>query len=94
VRGFFMNVLNPKVSLFFIAFLPQFVSTEGMNITLQMVLLGFIFMIQALIIFSLVAVLAGRLNNLMDRQNFWKVTSYVKAGVLAVLGLTLGLSSR
>jgi len=88
-RGFIMNVLNPKVSLFFIAFLPQFVGPSGMNITLQMVILGFIFMIQALLIFSVVSILAGRLSSYLNNDRFWKGTSYAKAAVLFVLGLSL-----
>ena len=39
-KGFLMNVLNPKVSLFFIAFLPQFISNDGYNITIQMIILS------------------------------------------------------
>lgn len=91
-RGFIMNVLNPKVSLFFIAFLPQFVSPTGMNITLQMVLLGFIFMIQALLIFSMVSFLAGRLSTYLNNDRFWKGSSYAKAAVLFVLGLSMVFS--
>jgi threonine/homoserine/homoserine lactone efflux protein len=50
-RGFVMNVLNPKVAMFFLAFLPQFVTPSAGRIPLQMLLLGIIFMVQAVVIF-------------------------------------------
>lgn len=93
-KGFLMNVLNPKVSLFFIAFLPQFISKDGINITVQMIILGLIFMVQALVIFSLISVLASRLTGYVNSPKFWKITKWSKVGVLSILGLTLALSEK
>lgn len=93
-KGFLMNVLNPKVSLFFIAFLPQFISANGFNITLQMIILGLIFMLQALLIFSLIAALAGKLAKYLNSPKFWKITKWSKVSVLSILGLALALSQK
>lgn len=60
-KGILMNVLNPKVVLFFLAFFPQFVSGEAGNPVPRMLLLGVIFMAQAFLIFTCVAILADRL---------------------------------
>ncbi len=93
-KGFLMNVLNPKVSLFFIAFLPQFISKNGYNITVQMIILGVIFMVQALIVFGLIAILSGKLTKYVNNPRFWKITKWSKISVLSILGATLALSKR
>ncbi|MEM0940921.1 MAG: LysE family translocator [Bacteroidota bacterium] len=93
-KGFLMNVLNPKVSLFFIAFLPQFTTRDGYNITIQMILLGLIFMVQAIVIFSLVAILSGRLTIYVNNPKFWKITKWSKISILSLLGITLALSKK
>ncbi|MFK7773252.1 MAG: LysE family translocator [Saprospiraceae bacterium] len=93
-KGFLMNVLNPKVSLFFIAFLPQFISPNGINITVQMIILGLIFMVQALVIFSMISILASQLTGYVNSSKFWKITKWSKVVVLSILGLTLALSGK
>lgn len=93
-RGFLMNVTNPKVALFFIALLPQFVTTDGFNISLQMIILGFIFAVQALVIFVLIAMLSGRLSKYLINSKFWNITKWTKVVVLATLGLALLFSRK
>ncbi|MGB7842799.1 MAG: LysE family translocator [Salinimicrobium sp.] len=61
-RGFLMNVLNPKVAIFFLAFFPGFLWDPAGNTILQFYLLGFIFMLQAFLIFSFVSILAGKIS--------------------------------
>ncbi len=58
-QGFIMNVLNPKVSIFFLAFFPGFLFSTSQNIMTQFYILGALFMLQALLIFTLVSVLSG-----------------------------------
>lgn len=59
-RGIIMNITNPKVSIFFLAFLPQFCDPARGSVAAQCVLLGLLFMLAALIAFTSVSLLAGR----------------------------------
>ena len=59
LRGVIMNLTNPKVGLFFIAFLPQFVNEAYGSVTHQIILLGFLFMVSTLLVFGGIALLAG-----------------------------------
>lgn len=93
-KGFLMNVLNPKVSIFFIAFLPQFVSTEGWAPMYQMIVLGLIFMLQAWIIFSLVASTGGLFASWLNQPRFWSIAKWSKIVVLLILGITLLFSAN
>lgn len=61
-QGFIMNVLNPKVTLFFLAFFPGFIDESLGNVTQQIYLLGFLFMLQALLIFTFVSIVAAKLT--------------------------------
>lgn len=81
-RGFLMNVMNPKVTLFFIAFLPQFISVNGFNVSVQMIIMGLMFMIQAIIIFIGISVLSGKLSAKIKNKSFWVLTKWIKVGIL------------
>jgi threonine/homoserine/homoserine lactone efflux protein len=94
-RGFIMNVLNPKVAMFFLAFLPQFVSPKADYFALQMLLLGFIFMAQAVIIFTLIGFFSGSIGNfLLARPGIARRFDWLTAGIFASLGIRLALSER
>ncbi|WP_297815431.1 LysE family translocator [uncultured Polaribacter sp.] len=58
-QGFIMNVLNPKVSIFFLAFFPGFLFSDSISTVIQFYILGIIFMLVSLIIFSTIAILAS-----------------------------------
>ncbi|CAN0623552.1 homoserine/homoserine lactone efflux protein [Burkholderia multivorans] len=63
------NMLNPKVTLFFVVFLPQFVDPHGVQrVTLQMFELGALFMLQTAVIFSLFGMCAGTIGTWLKRR--------------------------
>jgi threonine/homoserine/homoserine lactone efflux protein len=94
-RGFIMNVLNPKVALFFLAFLPQFVAPAAGHLPLQMLLLGAIFMLQAVAIFSLIGWFSGVIGKqLQTRPRIAKYFDWLTSGVFASLGVKLALAER
>ena len=68
-RGIIMNITNPKVSIFFLAFLPQFTNPNLGSIPLQMLLLGILFLIAALLGFSLIALYSAKLGKIINKSD-------------------------
>lgn len=94
-RGIIMNITNPKVAIFFLAFLPQFTNPGAGNISWQIVQLGGIFMATALLCFSLIAVLSGFLNQWLSQSPKAQTTLNKIAGtVFIALALKLLMSER
>ena len=75
-QGFIMNVLNPKVSIFFLAFFPGFLFSETMSTITQFYILGLLFMLVSAIIFSSIALLAGSISDYIKTNN--KIGFYLK----------------
>ncbi len=94
-RGLITNVLNPKVALFFIAFLPQFISLEAGSVVFQILVLGMMFTINSLLINIVIGIGAGKAGQrLMQSQNFSKWINRISGFVLIGLGIRLFLTEK
>lgn len=94
-QGLFTNVLNPKVALFFLAFLPQFIHPEKGNAGMQVLLLGLWFNFSGTIVNMIVALLFGKLGNwLADKQGLVQWQNKITGVLLIGLGIKIALSSR
>lgn len=95
LRGIIMNITNPKVAIFFLAFLPQFADPDHGSLSLQIFLLGGMFVVSALIVFSAIAWFAGYLGEwLKSSPKAQVVMNRVAGAVFAALALRLATAER
>ena len=95
LRGLTMNLLNPKIAVFFLAFLPQFASPVTDGAALQLLALGLIFAILSVVIFSAIALFSGILGDRLSRNpRFATTLQWLTGCVLIGLGVRLALSGR
>lgn len=94
-RGVIMNITNPKVSIFFMAFLPQFVDPERGSIVLQMLVLGAVFIISTILIFGGLSLLAGTFGQLLARsERAAKILNRSAGSIFAILAVKLVTAGR
>ena len=93
-RGVIMNITNPKVQIFFLAFFPQFVKpgTEGLELIIQMIIQGVTFIGATLIVFSAVAWGAGALADRMRSPRFQLWLNRTSAVIFLMLAVFTVLS--
>jgi threonine/homoserine/homoserine lactone efflux protein len=95
LKGLTMNLLNPKVAVFFLAFLPQFVNPGTSDVALQLVALGMIFALLSVLVFSTFALFSGLLGDrLSSNPRYASALRWLTGCVLISLGLRLALSGR
>ena len=95
MRGLLINILNPKLSIFFLAFLPLFVTPGTLSPLFDMLMLSGVFMAMTLVIFILYGLSANRVRSHVihsPRMIVWLQRSF--AAIFAVLGVKLALTDR
>ncbi len=94
-RGIIMNITNPKVSIFFLAFLPQFADPGRGSISLQMIVLGGIFIIATILVFGSIALLGGVLGDWLNRSEAaQRILNWTAGTVFVGLALKLVTAER
>jgi threonine/homoserine/homoserine lactone efflux protein len=95
LRGLTMNLLNPKVAVFFLAFLPQFASPASDGAALRLLALGLVFALLSVIVFSALALFSGVLGDRLNKNaRLANVLQWLTGCVLIGLGVRLALSGR
>lgn len=95
ISGILINVLNPKLTIFFFAFLPQFVSTTGPGAVSRMVELSSVFMLLTFVVFVCYGVFAASVRqHVVSRPRVMTWMRRVFAGSFVALGAKLALASR
>ena len=89
LRGLYMNLINPKVLIFFIAYFPNFLFSNTIKISNQFLLLGFVFIFQALIVFISVSLISNKLIKyiVVDVNNI--SLKYFKSLIFIIIGLLI-----
>jgi threonine/homoserine/homoserine lactone efflux protein len=94
-RGIIMNVTNPKVSIFFLAFLPQFADPVRGPISLQMVALGGIFITATILVFGAIALIGGALGEWLNRsERAQRIMNWTAGTIFVGLALKLVTAER
>jgi threonine/homoserine/homoserine lactone efflux protein len=95
VKGFLINILNPKLSIFFLAFLPQFIAADEIHPLARMLELSTTFMLMTFVVFVLYGLFAARVrDHVVSRPKVMAWLRRAFAGGFALLGAKLAFAER
>ena len=81
-KGFLMNVLNPKVTIFFLAFFPQFLFSKQLSHLVQFYILGLLFVLVSFFVFGMIALMGGQISAAISKSK--NIGYYLKWGQIIV----------
>lgn len=94
-RGIIMNIANPKISIFFLAFLPQFVDANKGHVTQQIIELSAAFILASIIVFCSIAYLAGAIGEILRQSDkAQNILNKIAGTVFIGLALKLAFTSN
>jgi threonine/homoserine/homoserine lactone efflux protein len=89
------NILNPKVAIFFLSFLPQFVNPHSGHVKEQISFLGLWFDVQGALVLATVSILTGAFKNILQRSKaFWNWQEKITGVILVGLGVKMIFSRK
>ncbi|MBS1529665.1 MAG: LysE family translocator [Bacteroidetes bacterium] len=94
-QGVVTNALNPKVAIFFLSFLPQFVDPTSPDIKIDLITLGLWFAVQGTLVLMIVAVILGKSRNFFkDNPRVWLLQEKITGFLLIGLGIKVALTVK
>lgn len=94
-QGIFTNALNPKVAVFFISFLPQFINASSPFFKFQLFTLGIWFAVQGTLVLIIVACILGKSKDFFrNNPKVWRIQEKITGFILIGLGVKIALFSR
>jgi len=95
LQGMLTNILNPKVAIFFLSFLPQFIDPKSAHLKEQIGFYGLWFAVQGTLILIIVASLTGAFRNMLQKnKNFWNWQERITGMILIGLGVKMFFSRK
>jgi threonine/homoserine/homoserine lactone efflux protein len=89
LRGVYMNLINPKVLIFFLAYFPNFLFSDTISVSYQFIILGAIFILQALTVFSIVSLASNKLISILKVDSKNKKIVYLKSFIFVLIGVSI-----
>lgn len=95
LSGVLLNLLNPKLSIFFLAFLPQFVAPDQSDVSLHMLTLSMVFMAMTFVVFALYGVFAAAMRiHVLERPSVLRCMRYSFSAAFVLLAARLAFVQR
>jgi threonine/homoserine/homoserine lactone efflux protein len=94
-QGVLTNALNPKVAIFFLSFLPQFINASSPVFKLQLFTLGLWFALQGTLVLIIVACILGKTKDFFNKNpKVWMIQEKITGFILIGLGVKIALTSK